>query len=102
MQNYQVGKEPDYLQMNVFSRTNKGNIIHTRQNNKPLVYGHFGANSILSHVYFLDFLKDFRFTFSYKKNYKKSLPTYLEGIEEVTAKTIFYFFFCFVNFWPYF
>ena len=61
MQNYEVGKEPDYLQMNVFSRTNKGNIIYTKQNNKPLVYGHFGANSILSLV----------LLFSYKKFYKK-------------------------------
>ena len=67
MQNYQVGKEPDYLQMNVFSRANKGNIIYTRQNNKPLVYGHFGDNSILSLVYFLDFLKDFCFTFFIQK-----------------------------------
>ena len=67
LQNYQVGKEPDYLQMNVFSRANKGNIIYTRQNNKPLVYGHFGDNSILSLVYFLDFLKDFCFTFFIQK-----------------------------------
>ena len=91
MQNYQVDKEPDYLQMNAFSRTNKGNIIYTRQNNKPFVYGHFGANSILSLVYILDFLKDFCFTFF----------IHMEGIEEVTAKTIFYFLF-FVTCWPYF
>ena len=67
MQNHQVGKEPDYLQMNVFSRTNKENIIYTPQNNKPLVYGHFGANSIFSLVYFLEFLKDFCFTFFLQK-----------------------------------
>ena len=40
-QNYQVGKELDYLQINVFSRTSKRNIIYTRQNKKTLVYGHF-------------------------------------------------------------
>ena len=75
MHNYPVGKEPDYLQMNVFSRTNKGNIIYTGQKN-PLVYGHFWR--LLNFepfwdikVYFLDFLKDFWFTFSYKLFIKK-------------------------------
>ena len=52
--------------MNVFSRTSKGNIIYTRQNKNLLFMVTFGTNSILSLVYFLDFLKDF---------YKKSLPT---------------------------
>ena len=69
MQNYQVGKEPDYLQMNVFSRTSKGNIIFTRQNKNLLFMVTFGANSILSLVYFLDFFKDFCFTFFIQKFY---------------------------------
>ena len=69
MQNNQVGKEPDYLQMNVFSRTSKGNIIYTRQNKKLLFMVTFGANSVLSLVYFLDFLKDFCFTFFIQKVY---------------------------------
>ena len=48
MQNYKVGKEPDYLQINVFSRTSKGNIIYTRQNKNILFMVTFGAYSILS------------------------------------------------------
>ena len=74
MHNYSVGKEPDYLQMNIFSRTSKGNIIYTRQNNKPLVYGNFWR--LLNFepfwdikVYFLDFLKDSCFTFFIQKVY---------------------------------
>ena len=48
MHNYSVGKEPDFLQINVFSRTSKGNIIYTRQNNDLLFMVTFGAYSILS------------------------------------------------------
>ena len=48
MHNYSVGKEPDYLQINVFSRTSKGNIIYTRQNKNHLFMVTFGACSILS------------------------------------------------------
>ena len=48
MHNYSVGKEPDYLQINVFSRTSKGNIIYTRQNKDLLFMVTFGAYSILS------------------------------------------------------
>ena len=48
MHNYSVGKEPDYLQINVFSRTSKGNIIYTRQNKNLLFMVTFGAYSILS------------------------------------------------------
>ena len=75
MYNYPVGKEPDYLQINIFSRTSKGNIIYTRQK-KPLVYGHFWR--LLNFepfwdikVYFLDFLKDFCFTFFIQIVYNK-------------------------------
>ena len=46
--NYSVDKEPDYLQINVFSRTSKGNIIYTRQNKNLLFMVTFGAYSILS------------------------------------------------------
>ena len=73
MQNYQVGKEPDYLQINVFSRTSKGNIIYTRQIKNLLFMVTFGAYSILSLVYFLDFLKDSCFTFFIQKVYKKKV-----------------------------
>ena len=78
MQNYQVGKEPDYLQISVFSRTSKGNIIYTRQNKKTsCLWSLLVPISILSLVYILDFLKDFCFTFFIQKVlYKKSLPTY--------------------------
>ena len=48
MHSYSVGKEPDYLQINVFSRTSKGNIIYTRQNKNLLFMVTFGAYSILS------------------------------------------------------
>ena len=76
MQNYQVGKEPDYLQINVFSRTSKGNIIYTRQIKNLLFMVTFEPFWDIK-VYFLDFfLKDSCFTFSYKKFIKKSLPTY--------------------------
>ena len=73
MQNYQAGKEPDYLQINVFSRTSKGNIIYTRQNKNLLFMVTFGAYSILSlfwdiKVYFLDFLKDSCFIFFHTKS----------------------------------
>ena len=76
MHNYSVDKEPDYLQMNVFSRTSKGNIIYTRQNKNLLFMVTFGAYSILSlfldiKVNFLDFLKDSCFTFFIQKVYKK-------------------------------
>ena len=47
MHNNSVGKEPDYLQINVFSRTSKGNIIYTRQNKNLLFMVTFGAYSIL-------------------------------------------------------
>ena len=78
MHNYQVGKEPDYLQISVFSRTSKGNIIYTRQNKKTsCLCSLLAPISILSLVYILDFLKDFCFTFFIQKVlYKKSLPTY--------------------------
>ena len=81
MHNYPVGKESDYLQINVFSRTNKGNTIYARQNIKPLVYGHFWRLLNFESfwdikVYFLDFLKDSCFTFFIQKVYKKGLPTY--------------------------
>ena len=98
MQNYQVGKEPDYLQMNVFTRTSKGNIIYTRQNKKTLVYGHFWR--LLNFepfwdikIYFLDFLKDSCFTFFIQKVYKKKFANLSTSwhIEEVTAKTILIF-----------
>ena len=84
MQNYQVGKEPDYLQISVFSRTSKGNIIYTRQNKKnSCLRSLLAPISILSLVYILDFLKDFCFTFFIQKVlYKKvcqpiDLLTYL-------------------------
>ena len=48
MHNYKVGKEPGYLQMNVFSRTSKGNNIYTRQNQNLLFMVTFGTYSILS------------------------------------------------------
>ena len=76
MHNYSVGKEPDYLQINVFSRTSKGNIIYTRQNKNLMFMVTFGAYSILSifwdiKVYFLDFLKNSCFTFIIQKVYEK-------------------------------
>ena len=73
MQNYQVGKEPDYLRISVFSRTSKGNIIYTRQNKKnSCLWSLLAPVSILSLVYILDFLKDFCFTFFIQKVlYKK-------------------------------
>ena len=76
-----VGKEPDYLQINVFSRTSKGNIIYARQNKNLLFMVNFGAYSILSLLGILKGLFSrlfigFLFYFSYKKFIKKSLPTY--------------------------
>ena len=76
MHNYSVGKEPDYLQINVFSRTSKGNIIYTRQNQNLLFMVTFGAYSILSLLWYLGLfsrlLKGFLFYFFYTKSlYKK-------------------------------
>ena len=76
MHNYSVGKEPDYLQVNVFSRTSKGNIIYTRQNKNLLFMVTFGAYSILSlfwdiKVYFSRLFKGFLFYFFQTKGYKK-------------------------------
>ena len=68
MHNYPVGKEPDYLQMNVFSRTSKGNIIYTRQNKNLLFMLTFGAYSILS---LFGILRILVLLFSYKKFIKK-------------------------------
>ena len=48
MHNYPGGKEPDYLQINVFSRTSKGNIMYTRQSKNLLFVVTFRAYSILS------------------------------------------------------
>ena len=70
MQNYQVGKEPDYLQISVFSRTSKGNIIYTRQNKKTLLFMvTFGTNFNFEPRLYSRLFKGFLFYFFHTKSF---------------------------------
>ena len=70
MQNYQVGKEPDYLQISVFSRTSKGNIIYTRQNKKNLLFMvTFGTNFNFEPRLYSRLFKGFLFYFFQTKSF---------------------------------
>ena len=71
MQNYQVGKEPDYLQISVFSRTSKGNIIYTRQNKKKklLFMVTFGTNFNFEPRLYSRLFKGFLFYFFHTKSF---------------------------------
>ena len=73
MQNYQVGKELDYLQINVLSRSSKGNIIYTRQNKKKLLFMiNFGTNFNFEPRLYSRLFKGILFTFFIQKVlYKK-------------------------------
>ena len=70
MQNYQVGKDPDYLQISVFSRTSKGNIIYTRQNKKKLLFMvTFGTNFNFEPRLYSRLFKGFLFYFFHTKSF---------------------------------
>ena len=94
MQNYQVGKEPDYLKISAFSRTSEWNIIYTRQNKKTsCLWSLLAPISILSLVYILDFLKDFCFTFFIKKVCQPiDLLTYLRYYRGKSKNNILFLF----------
>ena len=62
-----VGKEPDYLQINIFSRTSKGNIIYMVNFGAYSILSLFGILKGLFSRLFIGFL----FYFSYKKFIKK-------------------------------